>query len=162
MTDFPYRIIKNGALSVIAVGLGLALPGLAFGAHHEKNEEEASIDSRTPEQVCGQMIEAWYGGDAEKMDGALHEGLAKRGVLKNSETGKTVLTDHGKADLVEGARSGAGKLPADEWDITTETIHTMENIAIVKVTSAKLIDICQVARLDSGWTVVNVIWTDRK
>ncbi len=46
----------------------------------------------------------------------------------------------------------------EHLDLDTDMMETM---AIIKVTSAKLIDICQVAKLESGWQVVNVLWVVR-
>ncbi len=161
MKSFPSSVKTKGIFGTIIVGLALALPTLSYAGHHEADETTSSFDPRTPQQVCAQMIEAWYGGDGEKMAGVLHENLAKRGVLENSETNQAFVMLHSKEDLVAGASQGVGILPPGEWDITIETLDVMETMAIVKVTSAKLIDICQLAKLESGWQVVNVLWVVR-
>ena len=70
-------------------------------------------DTSEIERVCGGMVEAWYGGDAEKMESVLHPDLAKRGVLTD-EKGSPVIRFADKAQMVEGARRGVGRIPREQ------------------------------------------------
>jgi hypothetical protein len=53
-------------------------------------------------------------------------------------------------------------LPKDQWDISVETVERSGPIATVRVTSAHLIDVCQLGLVDGDWKVINVIWTLRE
>jgi hypothetical protein len=118
-----------------------------------------AIELQEIQKPCVEMLEAWYGGDGDKMAAVLHDDLAKRGVLTDSSTGEAVIRFAGKRDMVEGARRGLGRIPTEEWAIHAEILDRHENMATVRVSSAYLIDVCQVAKVAGRWVVVNVLWT---
>ncbi len=109
--------------------------------------------------VCAGMLEAWYGGDGQKMASVLHRDLAKRGIIRDPDTGQTRFAHTGKEAMVEASSKGIGKIPRPDWAIQTTILHQYENLATVEVKSAYLIDICQVAKIDGEWKIVNVLWT---
>ena len=107
------------------------------------------------------MLEGWYGADPAKLERVLHPDLAKRGVLVD-EAGKAKVVHMDKESFVAAARAKLGLLPEKEWQIEAEILERAANTASVKVTSQYLVDICQVAKIDGKWKVVNVIWYVRK
>jgi hypothetical protein len=110
---------------------------------------------------CVDMVEAWYAGDPEKMAAALHDDLAKRGVIQDPATGATSLRYADKSAMVEGARKGGGRVPPERWDIRARVLDRDERLATVRVDSVYLTDVCQVALVGDRWVVVNVLWTNR-
>ncbi|MDH4156202.1 MAG: nuclear transport factor 2 family protein [candidate division Zixibacteria bacterium] len=117
------------------------------------NDELAAI-----EKVCASMLRAWYGGNPVEMESVLHDDLAKRGVVEHPRTKKSVISHSGKKEMVEATRSGIGKIPEGEWAIETTILDYSETMATVRVRSAYLIDICQVAKIGDEWKIVNVLW----
>jgi hypothetical protein len=118
-------------------------------------------DAVAIKRVGVEMLEAWYGGDGEKMARVLHDDLAKRGVLTDPKSGTTAIHFANKKQMVEGARSGIGRIPKEEWAIRATILDQDEKMATVKVVSAYLIDVCQVASVGERWQIVNVLWTSR-
>ena len=121
----------------------------------------SNADYREEQLPCVQMIEGWYGVDASKLDDLLHAQFIKQGVLVSPSTGKTVTTAHDKAQFIEVVGSDREKRPQSEWDISVETVDLVGDIATVRVTSADLIDVCQLGKVDGEWKIINVIWTFR-
>lgn len=113
-------------------------------------------------QVCVEMVEGWYGGDPDKLLTVLHDDLAKRGILVDPETGRTTMRYLDKKTFVERAASKEGVIPEADWQIEAELLDMSANTASVKVVSQYLIDICQVARIDGNWRIVNVMWYVRR
>jgi hypothetical protein len=132
-----------------------------LGAGGEKESGVSQRDAAEIRRVAAGMIEAWYGGDAEKMAGVLDDNLAKRGVITDPKTGVSSFLFADKKKMVEGARRGGGGVPQAEWDIQVQILDQAERMATVKVVSAYLIDVCQLAKLGDRWQIVNVLWTTR-
>jgi len=161
-------MVARLAVAVAAIGLIAPVVVAAFSTKKAPVADAHSVgaltaaDTAAIERVCRDMLEAWYGGDAEKMAGALHHDLAKRGVIVDPESGVTTLRFANKDQMVEGARSGRGRIPRDTWNIHVTILDASRNMATVKVLSEYLLDICQVARIDGRWQIVNVLWEPTK
>ncbi len=108
-----------------------------------------------------QMLEGWYNGDPQKMDRVLHEILAKRGVVPNRNSGKIEIRSVGKTEMVEAAEKGTGKLPREKWSIDADILGIYGNIAVVRIRSEYLMDVCQLVNFGGEWKIVNVIWEIR-
>ena len=120
---------------------------------------DISLELKKVEEVCAGMLRAFYGGEPDLMEHVLHDSLARRGVLTDPNSGKVALRHAGKSQMVEAARSGLGKIPADEWNIETTVLDISETMATVRVESAYLLDICQLAKIGGRWKIVHVLWT---
>ncbi len=114
------------------------------------------------QQPCHDLIAGWYGGDASKMGGFMHESFIKKGVLMSPSTGQTVTTSHDKAEFIAAVASERELSPEEEWDISVKTVHLKGDIATVEVISRDLVDVCQLGKIDGDWQIMNVIWTARE
>jgi hypothetical protein len=154
----------SAAVSRVVIATVIVGTGAVVRAEPIQTKSEASViqqDAVEIKRAGTEMLEAWYGGDGEKMARVLHDDLAKRGVLTDPKSGATAIRYANKAQMVDGARSGVGKIPRDEWAIEATILDQGEKMATVKVVSAYLIDVCQVAKVEDQWLIVNVLWTTR-
>lgn len=103
-------------------------------------------------------IDGAYEGNASRMAEALHAELTKVRPAVHRTTGQPFLDYAGYSLMVEWTRTGAGAVPEDERDIETIVFDIGDDLAVVKVNSARYIDHLQLARVDGEWKIVNVIW----
>ena len=110
-------------------------------------------------QTVLDYIEAWYQGDPERGEKALHPDLAKRIVRSDKQSGRDRLENMSAAFLMERWRSGQGKeTPADRQkkEITLLDIHG--KIASVKLETGAWVDYIHLAKFDGQWVIVNILW----
>ena len=103
-------------------------------------------------------IDGAYSGDAERMAKALHPELTKVMPFTVPQTGKTGLSKMGASQLIEGTRAKMGTLPESERKIKVTVLDVFEDLAAVKVVSARYIDYLQCAKINDEWKIVNVLW----
>jgi hypothetical protein len=130
----------------------VALTGLAFPAAAQTAADSAAIRATALD-----YIEGWYAGDAARMERALHPKLAKR-IVRRADTAVT-LGDMTAAQLVDATKAGYGKRtpPAEQQkDLTILDIY--RNAAVVKIVARDWVDYLQIARWESDWKIVNVLW----
>ena len=53
---------------------------------------------------------------------------------------------------------GGHRLLHDGQNIDVDVLYVFKDSALARVSSAYLIDLCQLARLDGEWKIVNVLW----
>jgi len=121
----------------------------------------ASAQAGEEQGPCVRMIESWYGVDPTPLDKDLHPEFIKQGVYRDRD-GATQTPTMDKAEFIAAVGDDRKKMPPEDWDITAETVELTGPIATVKVTSAHLVDVCQLGNIDGEWQVINVIWTLRK
>jgi len=111
------------------------------------------------EEAARDYIEGWYAGDAERMERALHPDLAKRGVLRDRESGAVTLVPVARERLLAAAaeRAGAETDPAARV-FRVEILDIQRNTAVVKTVSADFVDYLHLARFGDDWRIVNAIW----
>lgn len=109
-------------------------------------------------RVSRGMLEAWYGGNEQQMDEVLHKDLAKRGVVRDSNSGQISVSFATKADMVQGARDAVGKIPRERWNIEVTVLDATDSMATARVKSEYLLDICQLAKINGRWQIINVLW----
>jgi len=103
-------------------------------------------------------IEGAYSADEERMGNAIHPEIQKVIPVPLPGTKGIILQYSNYSMLLEGTRAGMGKMPEEQWNIDYELLHWDQNIASVRITSAKYQDYCHLAKTDKGWKIVNVIW----
>ncbi|MBN1827312.1 MAG: SUMF1/EgtB/PvdO family nonheme iron enzyme [Candidatus Eisenbacteria bacterium] len=111
------------------------------------------------EAAARDYIEGWYAGDVERMDRALHPDLAKRGALRDRESGAVTLVPLTKEELLGAvaARPGRSDDPGAKV-LRVEILDMQRNTAVVKTVSADFVDYLHLARFGDDWRIVNVIW----
>jgi hypothetical protein len=126
-------------------------------AHSEGNISPS--DAEAIKQTALDYIEGWYEGNAERMERSLHPELAKRIVLKDSNTGKSRLDQMGAMTLVQRTRQAAGtKTSKEQQQKDVVILDVFENAASVRVTATDWIDYLHMARFNDRWVIVNVLW----
>jgi Putative lumazine-binding len=103
-------------------------------------------------------FEGWFDGDVERMDRALHPGLAKRS-LGQVEPNSPELRSVTKEQMLGWTAKGEGKRedPGDRR-IDVQVIDVYGNIASVVIRSAVYREYVHLVSTDDGWKIVNAVW----
>ena len=121
-------------------------------------ETDPEADKSAIKQAALDYLEGWYEGNAERMERALHPDLAKKGVQVMPQTQRTFLNFASASTMVEYTRAGVGKNPDKKAKIKVEILDIFKNMASVKTTTPDFVDYLQIARCNSEWKIVNVLW----
>lgn len=122
---------------------------------------QTAADSAAVRRAALDYIEGWYGGDAARMQRAVHPDLAKR-VVRTDPRGESWLSATTADGLVHSTRLGQGKDVPPERQQKDATILTMDgDMASVRLVSTKLVDYMHLARWNGEWKIVNVLWDFR-
>jgi hypothetical protein len=131
-----------------------ALTMLARGAGAQSAADTAAIRTTALD-----YIEGWYTADATRMERALHPELAKRIVMTDPATGRTMLRQMGAMALVQGTRSGGGSaIPVAQRKNDVKILDVYQNVASVRVTAATWIDYMHMSKMNGRWVIMNVLW----
>jgi hypothetical protein len=103
-------------------------------------------------------FEGWFDGDAERMDRALHPGLAKHSLGQDpDQSGLLDLTT--KDEMVDATRHGVGALrDLPDRAIRIDIAAVSGNIACAIVHSAVYVEYALLARTDDGWRITGTLW----
>ncbi len=120
-------------------------------------QAQTPADSAAIRQTALDYIEGWYEGNAERMERALHPGLAKR--IMTTRGPESRLESMTAGELVNGTRSGGGRrTPAARRQKDVRILDVFGNAASVRVTASDWIDYMHLAKSDGKWVIVNVLW----
>jgi hypothetical protein len=103
-------------------------------------------------------FEGWFDGDADRMDRALHPGLAKHAIGQDRDRSK-VLDVTTRDEMVEATARGLGRrrdLP--DRAIRIEIASVSGDIASVVVHSAVYVEYALLARTSDGWRITSTLW----
>jgi hypothetical protein len=140
----------------IAVVIGLLFPGA--GAARAQTPVDSASDSAAIRQAALDYIEGWYGGDAARMERALHPELAKR-IVRADSAGGDWIASMGASQLVAGSRAGFGReVPPAERKTLVTILDVFGNTASAKIDAGPWIDYLHLARVNGSWVIVNVLW----
>lgn len=102
-------------------------------------------------------LEGWFSSDAKRMEQALHPNLAKYTVKKVPGSETEYLDAMGADSLI------AFTAHNQEW-VKGKKTHEMkivyrdDRIAVVHAVSDDFYDICNLARINGEWKIVQVLW----
>jgi hypothetical protein len=119
----------------------------------EREDAEAAITRAALDYIDGS-----YSGDAERMTRALHPELTKVLLTRHPRTDQQFLVPIGATDLIEGTRARLGLLEESARHIDVTVYDLGYGTACAKVVSASYVDHIQLANIDGGWKIVNVLW----
>ena len=103
-------------------------------------------------------FEGWFDADAERMDKALHPGLAKH-ALGQDPARSELLDVTTKDELVEATRRGrGGQRDVPDRAIRIDIASVSGNIASVVVHSAVYVEYALLARTGDGWRITSTLW----
>jgi hypothetical protein len=103
-------------------------------------------------------FEGWFDGDAERMDRALHPGLAKH-ALGQGPTREEILDVTTKDEMVKATERGQGRqrdLP--DRAIRIDVTGVSGDIASATVLSAVYVEYALLARTSEGWRIMSTLW----
>jgi len=118
------------------------------------------IDEEAIRSVARAYLESWLDGDGERMRGAIHPDLAKRG-LDYAADRRPSGVHHLTAEYME---QSAAKGPRPQFARTCEitVLDVADSIASAKVVSEPFVDYLHLTKLDGRWSIVNVLYEDRE
>jgi hypothetical protein len=103
-------------------------------------------------------FEGWFDGDAERMERALHSGLAKRS-LGQVDPDSPELRSVTKEQMVKWTAVGEGKTDNPSGaGIDVEVVDLYGNIATVVVRSSVYREYLHLVRTADEWKIVNALW----
>lgn len=146
------RLATVLALLVLA-RTAVLLQGAIVGGDRQ-SDREAII------QVAHDYVDGFYEADAERVQRALHPDLAKRDIVRDSESEARLARNMTASQLIEVTASGVGKRIAQrdghQCDVTILDIY--HDVATVKVVAINWIDYLHLVRVDGDWKIINVLW----
>jgi putative lumazine-binding protein len=103
-------------------------------------------------------FEGWFEGDPDRMDRALHPGLAKHAIGQNKSRDAT-LDVTTKAEMVEATRQGRGRQrDVSDRAIQIDIAAVSGDIAAAIVHSAVYVEFALLARTSDGWRITGTLW----
>jgi hypothetical protein len=103
-------------------------------------------------------FDGWFDGDADRMDRALHPGLAKH-ALDQDQTRSGGLDVTTKDEMVEATRRGQGKQrDSSDRGIRTDILGVSGDIACASVHSTVYVEYALLARSSDGWRITGTLW----
>lgn len=122
-------------------------------------DETVRDDDATAIRACIlDYFDGWFDGDPERMDRALHPGLAKHAVGQGPERGDA-LDVTTKDEMVEATRGGRGRdRDVPDRAIRIEIASVSGDMASVIVHSAVYVEYALLARTSDGWKITSTLW----
>lgn len=103
-------------------------------------------------------FEGWFEGDADRMDRALHPGLAKH-AFGQDRTRSAALDVTTKDEMVELTRRGRGRSrDVPDRAIRIDITAISGDIASATVHSAVYVELLLLVRTGDGWQIVGSLW----
>ncbi len=124
----------------------------------ERQAIDMSSEADAIQAAALNYIEGAYAGNVERMERALHPELHKVIPVRMPQTGKTRLDVMGAGMLIEGTRAKMGLLSEEKRKIEVKILDSAEELAVVKVLSARYYDFLQMAKVEGQWKIINVLW----
>jgi len=125
-------------------------------------EAELAAEKEAITATVLDYAEGAYSASAERMARALHPELNKKMVATHPQTGGRFVVYSGPSQLVEGTRTGLGRLAEDQWNIEVEVYEVGHDMACAKLFSARFIDNLHLVKWDGEWKIVNVLWVPNR
>jgi hypothetical protein len=103
--------------------------------------------------------DGFYSGDAERIANALHPELNKVLVTRINSSGKIIFQYSTVSGLIEMARGKSGFLAEDKRKENMAVLDVDGVVASARINTAIYNDYLQMIKTDTGWKIVNVLWT---
>jgi hypothetical protein len=135
----------------LALGLSVML---LFGLSTSAQDKEApGDDASAVRSTVTNYIEAYYTGNAARMEQTLHPHY-----LKHKIHGNIPVREQSRADLVEAARSGQGThmTQAQRREQVT-VLDVAGNIASAKLVTPGWTDYMTLTKIDGKWKILSVV-----
>jgi hypothetical protein len=131
----------------------LSLCLLLFTVSIQAQEKPAADDSATVRATVADYIEAYYTGDARRMQQTLHPHY-----LKHMIHGNIPVREKTGAQMVEAVRNGVpADLPASERTEQITVLDISGTIASAKLTTPHWVDYITLAKSEGAWKILSVV-----
>lgn len=100
--------------------------------------------------------EGWYSGEAQRMLQAIHPDIDK--AIPIPANSGAYLKYSSYSWLIEGTRAKRGILDNDKWKLSVNILNINNDVANVKINSAKFNDYLQMIKTEGQWKIINVLW----
>ena len=103
-------------------------------------------------------VEGWFGGDAARMERALHPELAKRcrGIEGDDPDALETLSAR---EMIDATADGEGRREdASDRKLEIKIDYLTGDIASVTCLNHRYVDLLQLIRMPEGWRIVNAVW----
>jgi hypothetical protein len=129
---------------------------------------DVEADRQAIVNVVHDYFDGWFGGDAGRMDRALHLGLAKRAPMAallalgaRPDGDPDALDEDTRDTMVHATAKGIGTTRAttpEERAFEVEIVDVYDWIASVIVRSSIYHEYLHLVRTSKGWKIVNALW----
>jgi len=125
----------------------------------ETTDETVSPEDDAAIRACLlDYFDGWFDGNAERMDRALHPGLAKH-ALNQDATRSGTLDVTTKDEMVEATSRGQGKQrDTPDRGIRIDILGVSGDIACASVHSTVYVEYTLLARTRDGWRITGTLW----
>jgi len=118
-----------------------------------ESEKEAAI------RTALDYSDGAYSGDAARMERAIHPDLNKLIFARRSPTMGLMATYSTWSDLVELTRTALFIVDPDKRLTETSVLEIKEDVACLRVKTARWCDYLQLVKVNGQWKIINVLWT---
>ena len=142
--------VEMRKLMVLVMLLGLFGAGAAA-------EEATDADSAAIKATVANYLEGWFSSDAGRMEKALHPNLAKYTVRKTRDGSAEYLGRMTAEELIVLASRNQDWVKGKKTH-EMKIVYQDEQIAIVHAVSDGFYDLCNLAKINGEWKIVQVLW----
>ena len=123
----------------------------------ERQQADDIIEIR---QVALDYAQGWYEGDAERVRRSLHPELAKRRILRDSQTGEEEFRHVSQQLMLHLTQQGGGSedVPSSKRYHDIIILDVCGDIAAVRADTHEYVDYLHLARSRGRWLIVNVLY----
>jgi hypothetical protein len=144
-------------MKIFRLAVVIAVTQLALGAFAQTQPDDAT--NAAIKATALDYIDGWYTGDADRMERALSPDLAKRIVMTDPKSKRSMLQQMSAMGLVQGVKHGGGKMtPMDKRQEDVTILDVFQDAASVKIVAGTWIDYLHMAKFNGKWVIVNVLW----
>jgi hypothetical protein len=137
----------------LALGVTLSLLMLSNTSTNAQNNKPSSDDSSAVRATVRDYIEAYYAGDARRMEQTLHPHY-----LKHVIHGDIPMREMTGLQIVQAVRSeGPADLPKSELTEQISVLDISGGIASAKLVTPHWVDYMTLSKSENGWKIVSVV-----
>ncbi|HEU0028154.1 MAG TPA: nuclear transport factor 2 family protein [Ktedonobacterales bacterium] len=129
---------------------------------HQTTGERRAADLAAIRDAALDYMQSWYEGDVGRMGRCLHPELAKRAILRDSQTGAERVQHLTQRDMLDMTQRGGGNdAPVEKRFYEVTILDVYGDIASARADSYEYVDYLQLARCEGQWLIVNALYGDR-
>jgi putative lumazine-binding protein len=136
--------MKRFSLAGLGLALVFALPSFA--------QNDKASDSFAVRTTVRNYIEAYYTGDAQRMEQTLHPHFLKH-VIRAERT----LRDMSGLEMVKGVASGPADIPQTQRTERVTVLDIEGDMASAKLVTPGWVDYMTLAKMDGQWKILSVV-----